>query len=183
MASTYSSNLKIELITTGEQTNTWGTTTNNNLGTAIEEAIVGYGNPNFSSDGDLTLTLSNSNSTQTARNFVLNVTSGVSLTAPRNLILPQIEKPYVIQNNTTGGQDIYVKTSTTPKVTVPAGQSAYIYVNGTDVVPMFNRWVLSETGWSISEVSGSLLFKYNGVTKLTLTSGGALTAVGDITSS
>ena len=41
MASTYS-NLKIELIGTGEQTGTWGATTNTNLGTALEEAIVGY---------------------------------------------------------------------------------------------------------------------------------------------
>jgi len=45
MASTYSSNLKIELIATGEQSGTWGVTTNTNLGTALEEAIVGYGNP------------------------------------------------------------------------------------------------------------------------------------------
>ena len=93
MASTYS-NLKIELIGTGEQQGTWGTTTNTNLGTALEEAIVGRGTANFTTDADLTLTLTNSNATQVARNFVLNVTSGVSLTATRNLIVPTIEKPH-----------------------------------------------------------------------------------------
>jgi hypothetical protein len=41
MASTYSTNLKIELIGTGEQAGTWGTTTNTNLGTALEQAVVG----------------------------------------------------------------------------------------------------------------------------------------------
>ena len=41
MASTYSANLKIELIATGEQSGTWGGTTNTNLGTALEEAVVG----------------------------------------------------------------------------------------------------------------------------------------------
>jgi hypothetical protein len=41
MASTYSTNLKLELIGTGEQAGTWGTTTNTNLGTALEQAIVG----------------------------------------------------------------------------------------------------------------------------------------------
>jgi hypothetical protein len=56
MASTYST-LKIELIGTGEQQGTWGTTTNTNLGTALEEAIVGRGTANFTTDADLTLTL------------------------------------------------------------------------------------------------------------------------------
>jgi hypothetical protein len=39
MASTYSTNLALELIGTGEQSGTWGTTTNNNLGTLLEQAI------------------------------------------------------------------------------------------------------------------------------------------------
>jgi len=43
MASDYSTNLKIELIADGEQAGTWGSTTNTNLGTTLEEAIVGYG--------------------------------------------------------------------------------------------------------------------------------------------
>ena len=69
MASGYS-NLKIELIGTGDQDGTWGYTTNTNLGTAIDEAISGnativYGN------SDVTLTLTNSNNTQTARNIRL----------------------------------------------------------------------------------------------------------------
>jgi hypothetical protein len=55
MASTYS-NLKIELITTGEQAGTWGATTNTNLGTALEEAITGTVDVSFSS-ADVTLTL------------------------------------------------------------------------------------------------------------------------------
>jgi len=87
MASTYSS-LKFELIGTGEQTGTWGTTTNTNLGTAIEEAIVGRATANFTSDANLTLTLTDTNATQVARNFVLNVTSSVSLTVTRDLIVP-----------------------------------------------------------------------------------------------
>ena len=59
MASTYS-NLKIELIGTGDQSGTWGVTTNTNLGTAIEEAITGSANVTFSS-ADVTLTLTNTN--------------------------------------------------------------------------------------------------------------------------
>jgi hypothetical protein len=73
MASTYSTNLKIELIGTGEQAGTWGTTTNSNLGTALEQAIVGKADVTMSST-TITLTLSNSNAAQDARAIYLNLT-------------------------------------------------------------------------------------------------------------
>jgi len=133
MASTYSS-LKIELIGSGDQTGTWGTTTNTNLGTALEEAIVGYATANFTSDADLTLTLTDSNASQTARNFVLNATSSGSLTATRNLIVPTIEKPYVVFNNTTGSQAITVKTAAGTGITIPNGKKALLITDGTNVV-------------------------------------------------
>jgi len=134
VASTYSNNLKIELIGTGDQSGTWGTTTNTNLGTALEQAIVGYGNPNFATDANTTISLTDSNASQTARAFVLNVTSSVSLTATRELVVPTVQKPYIIRNNTTGGQSITVKTSAGTGVTVPTGKYAFVYANGTDVV-------------------------------------------------
>ena len=40
MASTYSERLKIELIGSGEQSNSWGTTTNNNWSNVIDESIA-----------------------------------------------------------------------------------------------------------------------------------------------
>jgi hypothetical protein len=138
MPSTYSS-LKIELIGTGEQSGTWGTTTNTNLGTAIEEAIVGYATANFSTDADLTITLTDSNATQIARNLVLNLTSTGALTATRNLIVPTIEKPYYIFNNTSGSQSIVVKTSAGTGVTVPTGKKMFVYVDGTNVVEAIDQ--------------------------------------------
>ncbi len=54
MPSTYSTNLKIELIALGEQVGTWGTTTNTNLGTALEQAIVGRANVSFTTDANKT---------------------------------------------------------------------------------------------------------------------------------
>ena len=41
MASTFSSNLKLELMTTGEKSGTWGTITNTNL-QQLEQASSGY---------------------------------------------------------------------------------------------------------------------------------------------
>jgi hypothetical protein len=138
MPSTFS-DLKIELIATGEQSGTWGSTTNNNLGIALEEAIVGRANADFASDADLTLTLTNTNATQIARHYILNVTSAVSLSTTRNLIVPTIDKPYIVENNTTGAQSIVVKTSAGTGVTVPNGKTMMVYANSTNVVSAFNN--------------------------------------------
>jgi hypothetical protein len=138
--STYSSNLKIELIGTGEQVGTWGTTTNSNFANVFEQAIVGRGNPNYASDANLTLTYTDSVASQTARNLYLNVTSTVvgGLTATRELVVPTINKNYIIQNNTTGGQSITVKTSAGTGVTIPNGTTVPVYVDGTNVIQAFD---------------------------------------------
>jgi hypothetical protein len=67
MPSTYSTNLKLELIALGEQVGTWGTTTNTNLGTALEQAVVGRVTINFASDANKTITISNTPAAQDAR--------------------------------------------------------------------------------------------------------------------
>jgi hypothetical protein len=131
MASTYS-DLKIELITTGEQSGSWGTTTNTNLGTAIQEAITGRAEANFASDADLTLGYTDTNGTQVFRNLILNVTGTISAT--RNLIVPTINKLYIVENNTTGSQDIVVKTSAGTGITIPNGVTSIVYADGTNVV-------------------------------------------------
>ena len=138
MPSTYSSNLKLELMATGENSGTWGNITNTNLGTAAEQAIVGLGNVDYVSDANLTISITNSNAAQAARALVLNVTSSLSLTNTRELVVPTIEKQYIVQNNTTGGQSITVKTSAGTGITVPNGRKAHLYVNGTNVIQMFD---------------------------------------------
>lgn len=162
MASTYSANLKIELIATGEQSGTWGGTTNTNLGTALEESIVGYGNPDFASDADLTLSLTDSNATQVARNLVLNVTSTGALTATRNLVVPTIEKPYVVQNNTSGGQSIVVKTSGGTGITVPNGKSMFLYTDGTNVVEVTTHTPVSSGGTGAYTLTANNVLLGNG---------------------
>jgi hypothetical protein len=128
MASTYSP-LKIELIGTGEQSGTWGNTTNINLGTAIEEAITGSADVTFSS-ADITLTLTNTNTTQTARNLRLNLigTSG----GARILTVPDIEKFYIIRNALAN--TVTVKNTTGGTFAVPAGVTAQVFSTGTGVV-------------------------------------------------
>ncbi len=128
MASTYSP-LKIELIGTGDQSGTWGTTTNTNLGTALEEAITGSADVTFSS-GTVTLTLTDTNASQTARNLRLNLT-GTSGGA-QNLIVPAIEKLYLVNNGCADA--ITVKNSTGTGIAVPAGKTMFVFNTGSNVV-------------------------------------------------
>lgn len=137
MASTYS-DLKIELIGTGDQTGAWGTTTNNNFSVAISEAITGSADVAFSS-ADVTLTLTNTNAAQTARNLRLNLT-GTSGGA-RNLILGsgcQIEKFYLINN--TLADAVTVKNTSGTGVAVAAGKNTLVFNDGTNVVDVLNSF-------------------------------------------
>lgn len=149
MPSTYS-NLKIQLMATGENSTTWGDVTNTNLGTAIEEAIAGSADVTFAS-GDVTLTLSDTNGTQTARNMRLNLigaTGGVT----RNLIVPSIEKAYIVNN--TCGDAVVVKTAAGTGITVPAGKTTWVFTNATNVVDIVTHLTSLTLGSALPVASG-----------------------------
>ena len=129
MASTYS-NIKIQLMATGENTTTWGDVTNINLGTAIEEAIVGSADVTFSGN-NITLSLSDTNASQTARNMRLRCT-GSTGGSTRTLVVPSIEKPYIVQNDCA--DSVLVKTAAGNGITVPTGKTMWVYSDGTNVV-------------------------------------------------
>ena len=128
MASTYSA-LKIELIGTGEQAGTWGVTTNTNLGTALEQAIVGKADVVMSST-TVTLTLTDTNAAQDARAIYLNLTGSPGGAAV--LEVPAIEKPYIVKNGSD--QQVTIKVSGQTGVPIPTTKTALVYNNGTDVV-------------------------------------------------
>ena len=189
MASTYSP-LKIELIGTGDQSGTWGTTTNTNLGTAIEQAITGSGDVAFSS-ADVTLTLTNTNTSQTARNLRLNLT-GTSGGA-RNLTVPDIEKFYIVANGLA--DDVTVKNTTGTTYTVPAGTTGQVFSTGTGIKAgqsFFEGTILSPAavilGGAINATPvGNISASTGAFTTLaasgTLTASSALNASGTLTSS
>lgn len=130
MASTYSSRLRIELIGTGEQSGTWGVTTNTNLGTLIEEAIAGVAAITMT-DANYTLTEANGAQDE-SRQMVLQLSG--ALTATRDVICPAVQKVYIVKNLTSGGQSIVLKTSAGTGITVPNGKTTLVYCDGTNVV-------------------------------------------------
>ena len=129
MSSTYSTSLKLELIGNGDQSGTWGTTTNNNLGTLLEQAITGVQSITMS-NADYTLSNYNGTSDE-ARNAVLFV-SGTNSDI-RKIICPQGQnKLYTIFNNTTGNYAITIGAPTGTAVTIPSGVTATVFTDGAN---------------------------------------------------
>ena len=129
--STYS-NLSIELIGTGEQSGTWGTTTNTNLGTALEEAIVGTVTQAVTGTDTVLSWSTSSNASQTARHLRLNLTG--SSGGSSNLVVPLLSngKNYIVNNASTTA--VTVKTPSGTGIVVPISTSMSLYQDGTNVV-------------------------------------------------
>jgi hypothetical protein len=126
MPSTYSTSLKLELIGNGEQAGAWGTTTNNNLGTLLEQAITGV--LPLTIYGDTTLTNYNGLSDQ-ARNAVLFLTG--NLTSSCNVIAPSgQQKVYIVRNYS--GATVNIKTTSGNAVSLTNAASAVVFTDGTD---------------------------------------------------
>jgi hypothetical protein len=186
MASTYSA-LKIELIGTGEQSGTWGATTDTNLDVALGEAITGSADVNFATAADVTVTLIDTNTAQTARNLRLNITeSSTGVGYAGNLILGsgcQIEKLYLINNTTTAAKTI--KNTTGTGISVPASSSLFVFNNGTNVVEAVNAFggtgaVLLPVGTTAQQPTGAAgKIRYNSTnTKFEGYSNGAWSSIG-----
>ena len=135
--STYSQ-YKIQLIGTGQEAGTWGTITNNNFGSAtpgeyrgFEQAIGGKADVNMDSTTK-TLSLTDSNGPQDARALYLNLTGTPGGAA--DLVVPALQKSYLVKNGTTGGFAVTIKVTGQTGVSIPNGKTVWVYNNGTDVV-------------------------------------------------
>jgi hypothetical protein len=136
MASTYSQ-YKIELVGTGEQAGTWGTTTNNNFGSATPGTYQGFeqaigGRADVTMSGTTTLSLTNSNAAQDARALYLNLSG--TLSGAADLVVPALQKSYLVKNGTTGGFAVTIKVTGQTGVSIPNGKTVWVYNNGTDIV-------------------------------------------------
>jgi hypothetical protein len=128
MPSTFSPSLRIELIGDGEQDGIWGQSTNNNLGSLIEQAITGVTTVNVTS-ADVTLTSFNGTLDE-ARSAVLIVNGSNAVT--RNVIIPDEPKTYIVTNNTT--QTVGIKTPSGSAFNCLTGTQTTLYCDGSNGV-------------------------------------------------
>ena len=198
MASTFSPNLRIELIGAGEQAGTWGTTTNTNLGTLIEDAIAGYVSVTINS-ANQALTAANGSADQ-SRNAIIELVSAPSAFA---VYAPPESKLYTIFNNTSHTATIYNSTTlgnTTAAgagVAIPAGKIMTVWSDDTNfafqnthiigtVVGNVTGTATSTasvltTNFTIEESGGKLIFKHGSTTIASFSSTGVFTALSNVT--
>lgn len=168
MPSTFSTNLAIELIGTGDQAGAWGNTTNTNLGTLIEQAISGYVTQAVATGTDTTITIPDGSS-GVARNMYIELTGTGGTNT--NLIVPAKKKLYFIYNNTASGQ-VTVKVAGQTGVSVPNGKKVVLVCDGTDIVNGLNY--IADFGTNSFTVT-NLTATSASITTLTATSATATT--------
>jgi hypothetical protein len=152
MSSTYST-LKFELIATGEQSGLWGATTDVNIGTAIQQAIVGMAtltSADFTAN-TAALTAIDTNSAQNFRALCLNIAAS-AVSAAGTITVPAIQKPYIVINGSS--YDITVKVSGQTGVVVPTGKRSVVYNNGTDVGQQIDFLTGLTLGTALAVTSG-----------------------------
>jgi hypothetical protein len=134
MASTFSTDLKLELMATGENAGTWGDKTNTNLN-LIQQAIAGYQEVSIAGGAQTTALLMSDAALSNARNAVIKFTG--TITGNQIVTIPDsIEKTYIILNSTTGAFTVQFKTVSGTGVTFSATDKGVkiVFSDGTDII-------------------------------------------------
>jgi len=179
---TYSNDLRLKEITTGDEDGTWGTSTNTNL-SLIADAFS-LGTKQMAADANETFTMPDA-SADGVRSLYLKITSAVSLTVTRTVTLAPntVSKVWIIENATSGSQSITISQGSGATVTIATGTKAMIVTDGAGAgaaVTLANPTILLASG-----VSGTLPVANGGTNLASGTSGGVLayTASGVLASS
>ena len=129
MASTYTTRVRLEKQTPGENENTWGTILNGNVIDLVDDSIAAYTTITVSSV-DVTLTQADGSADQ-ARSAFLDITG--TLTGSVNVIIPGLSKGYGVRNSTSGSFTVTMKTATGSGIAIPQGQVISVISDGVSV--------------------------------------------------
>ena len=133
MPSTYSTDLKLELMVTGEKAGLWGDITNTNLN-IVQQAIAGYESVTLNATTGATLSFANG-TISNGKNAVLNLAG--TITTSVNVVIPDgIEKNYIIKNATSGNHAVVFKTTSGTGATWAGTDKGtkFVYSDGTNVI-------------------------------------------------
>jgi hypothetical protein len=149
MASSYSSDLKLELMVTGEKSGLWGDITNTNL-TILQQAIAGYEEVSIAGGVQTTPLVFSNGLVSDGKNAVIKLTG--TITGNQTVTIPDsIEKTYIIENGTTGAFTVQFKTvsGTGPTWSTTDKGIKILFSDGTNVVDV-NADLSASTFASIS---------------------------------
>jgi trimeric autotransporter adhesin len=163
MASSYSTDLKLELMVTGENSGTWGDKTNTNLN-LLQQAIAGYQDVSIAGGAQTTALVMTDATLSNARNAVIKFSG--TITGNQIVTIPDsIEKTYILYNGTTGAFTVQFKTvsGTGPTFSTTDKGFKYVYSNGTDVIDV----PLGVPGGSTTQVQFNSSGSFGGSANLT----------------
>ena len=166
MASTYSSNFKLEKMATGANANTWGTRTNNNLD-VLDAFGAGYLAKSVAGSANITLTTGDADPSAESANKVIELTG--ALTGDIVVFVPAVESEYVFFNNTTGSQTLTIAATghTANGFVISQGAYSHVYCEGASNYKVYNA----------VDKLGTTAFKG----AVTMDAGGTVTAGQDLT--
>lgn len=162
MASTFSDRLKLELMETGANANTWGTNTNNNLD-VIDAFSAGYLAKSVAGSANITLSTANASDTAEASNKTIELTG--ALTGDIVVFIPAVESQYTFFNNTAGSQTLTIAATghTANGIAITQGAKTTVFCDGSS---NFNVEIASSTDLgsqtgTLPQVSGANLTNLN----------------------
>ena len=181
MASSYSTDLKLELMVTGEKAGQWGDITNTNL-VIVSQAIAGYQSVAVTNATTGTTLAFTDGVTSNGKNAVIELTG--TITTSVNFVIPDgIEKNYILKNSTSGAHDVVFKTTSGTGATFDSTDKGYklVYSDGTNVVDVA---LASPPGGSDKQIQFNDNGSFGGITMgsagQVLTTDGTTASFGDI---
>ena len=135
MTTQYTPILKLALPVTGELSGSWGDVVNDNITSMVEQAIAGLATINTWSTNSHTLTTANGVSSESRCAMLVAETGsgGTAITGAGTIVCPGEPKLYVLQNNTSF--TVTLNTAAGTGTAVAAGNTAFLFCDGTDVNP------------------------------------------------
>ena len=166
MASTYSDRLKLELMETGANANTWGNNTNTNLET-LDAFSAGYLSKSVAGSANVTLTSNNADPTAEASNKVIEFTG--ALTGDITVFIPAVENNYIFFNNTSGAFTLTVAPTGhgSNGVSITQGAHTVQYCTGDTIVDLFANSLGTLSVKNTVNVAGNVTISSNGVVAAT----------------
>ena len=157
MASTYSDRLKLELMETGANANTWGNNTNTNLET-LDAFTAGFLSKSVAGSANVTLTTNNADPTAEASNKVIDLNG--ALTGDIHVFIPAVESHYTFFNNTSGSQTLTIAATghAANGVAITQGAKTTVYCDGS---ANFNVEIASSTDLGSLNANGASLTDLN----------------------
>jgi hypothetical protein len=170
MASTYGNDLRLEEIGDGEQSGTWGATTNTNL-ELIAEALS-FGTEAITTNANTHTTTIADGATDPGRSLYLKYTGTLDSTCTITIAPNSISKTWFIENGTSGSQSIIISQGSGANVTIPTGQTKIVYSDGAGSgAAMGEIGTLGVTNISTGFVNTTASDVTSGVTKVMVETG------------